>query len=133
MKRRAELRPMSLKTSIIYFGGGGVLFFIIQHYIAQPLADWGLNSAILFLVLASPHMLFFFWALYAYRMEGNPWNWQAFFNRFRIRKIRGKFWLWVILFVGIDVGLYLLVYSVAFPVVRSYPEKINGKGTERSL
>ncbi len=118
MNNTATTKPMSLGTSLIYFGGGALLFFLTQRIVAPALADWGLNYAILFLVLQSPHMLFFFGALYAYRREGNPWTRSAFSSRFRIHKIKGRFWFWVILFVAIDIGLYLLVYSAGYPVVK---------------
>lgn len=121
-----NIKPMSLTTSILIFGGSAILFFIIQQYALQPLANLGINYAILILIAQLPTILFFFGALYAYRKEGNAWNWKTLFNRFRIHKIKGKFWLWVILFVIVDTGLYLLVYSVGYPVVKwvhdAFPE-----------
>ncbi|MDH5366545.1 MAG: CPBP family intramembrane metalloprotease [Cyclobacteriaceae bacterium] len=121
-----NIKPMSLVTSVLIFGGAALLFYVIQHYALQPLADLGINYALLLLIGELPLFLFFFGALYAYRKEGNPWTWQAFFDRFRIYKIKGKFWVWVILIVAVDVGLYLLVYSVGYPVVKwvhdAFPE-----------
>ena len=109
---------MSLVTSILIFGSGALLFFLFEHYLIQAMADNGFSHVFKFIVMSVPHMIFFLGALIAYRVEGNAWNWHAFTNRFRIRSIKGKFWLWVILFVAVDIGLYLLVYSVGYPVVK---------------
>lgn len=118
MNNSTLLKPMPLMTSIMIFGGAAILFGIIERLVAPALAEWGVNPAINFLVLGSPHILFFFGSLYAYRKEGNPWNWKSFLNRFRIHKIKGRFWLWVIVFVAVDIGLYLFVFKVGYPIVK---------------
>ncbi|MEJ2585712.1 MAG: CPBP family intramembrane metalloprotease [Robiginitalea sp.] len=66
-----------------------------------------------------PHVLFFAGALLGYRLEGNPWGWREFKDRFRYKPIRGKMWLWMVLIVLVDVGLYLAVYQLAYPLVKS--------------
>jgi len=113
-----NIKPMSLFTSVLFFGGGAVLMYLFEYHFIQELAYMGLNKIFLFLFLALPLVILFFGALIAYRIEGNAWNWQALKERFRIKPIRGKFWWWVVLFVAVDIGLYLLVYSVGYPVVK---------------
>lgn len=113
-----SLKPMPLWESLIYFGGGCLLFILIERVIVPSLAELGVSNTIIFILLFTPMILFFFTALIAYRLEGNPWQWSAFTSRFRLHPIRGKFWLWVFLFVLVDIGLYLAVYQFGFPVVK---------------
>lgn len=117
MKNAIPLKPMSLTTAASFFAGGAVLFYVLQHYMAPTLAGWGLNPVLNLLVLNSPHALFFFGALIAFRKEGNQWSREVFSKRFRIHKIKGKLWFWAALFAVVNIALYLLMYNIAFPLV----------------
>lgn len=116
--RTKEIKPIRLATSIVIFGGAALLFLLIERIILPYLNNLGTSKAIMFLVIAVPHMLFFFGALIAYRFEGNPSNWKSLMVRFRYKRIKGMMWVWTILIVLADVLLYLAVYKLAFPIVK---------------
>ena len=113
----ATPKPLKFSRALLIFGGGALLFFLIERLVLPFLAERGVHKAFLFCVMAMPHVLFFAGALVGYRLEGNPWNRADFKARFRA--IRGNMWLWTPLIVLIDIGLYLAVYQLAFPVVKA--------------
>ena len=118
MKPQSQIKPILFLTSLVIFLGAAVLFLINERVFIPYLDQLGASQLILFLTYISPFALFFFVALYGYRMEGNPWNWKALKARFRYKPIQGKMWLWTILFVAVDVASYLIVYKFAFPVIK---------------
>ncbi|HSR59696.1 MAG TPA: CPBP family intramembrane glutamic endopeptidase [Robiginitalea sp.] len=131
-------KPLKFFYSFSFFAAGALLFLLTERLILPLLAEWGVHKAVLFCVMATPLILFFAGALLAYRLEGHRWNWADFRARFRYRPIRGKMWLWMPLIVLVDIGLYLAVYQLAFPVVKAvhdaYPPpaivgEIMGDGT----
>lgn len=96
-----------------------MLFLLIERLVLPFLAEQGVHKALLFCIMAVPHILFFAGALIGYRREGNPWKWSEFRERFRYKAIHGKMWLWTPLIVLVYIGLYLAVYQLAFPVVKT--------------
>ncbi len=134
-----NIKPISLKFSILIFGAGALLFLLIERIIVPTLADAGLPPSINFLILGSPHFLFFFGALLGFKREGNEWSWKALSERFRIFRIKRKLWLWVILFVIINISLYLVVYKLGYSFVKKMhdlfpaPEIINEIMGERPM
>lgn len=113
-----NIKPIKFIYSFLIFGGGALLFLLTERFILPNLGELGINKVVLFIVMAIPHIIFFTGALMAYRLEGNAWSWAAFRSRFRYKAIRGKMWLWTLLIVLVDIGLYLAVYKLAFPVVK---------------
>jgi membrane protease YdiL (CAAX protease family) len=112
-------KPIKFGFAFSIFSGGALMFFLSERLVLPYLADQGVHESILFCVMAVPFILFFIGALIGYRKEGNTWNWENFRNRFRYHPIRGKMWLWTALIVLVDIGLYLAVYQLAFPVVKA--------------
>lgn len=112
------MKPIKISHSILFFGIAALLFLFMERAVLPWLANIGVSKPILFVVMAMPHIIFFATALLGYQLEGNPWKWQNFKARFRYKPIKGKMWLWAILIVLVDVGLYLMVYQLAFPVVK---------------
>lgn len=118
MNTQSQLKPIALTTSLVIFLGAALLFLIIERLIIPYLAEMGISKLILFLVYISPFTLFFVIALYGYRSEGRPWKWKSILSRFNYKPIKGKMWLWTILFVAIDTLSYVVVYKLAFPIVK---------------
>lgn len=112
-------KPLKLGIAFSIFATGALLFFLIERMVLPYLADQGVHKAVLFCIMALPHVLFFTGALIGYRLEGGLWNWSDFRTRFRYQAIRGKMWLWAPLIVLVDIGLYLAVYQLAFPIVKA--------------
>jgi membrane protease YdiL (CAAX protease family) len=118
MQAHSQIKPITFLTSLVIFLGAAMLFLINERVVIPYLDKNGVSHLIQFLTYISPFALFFFAALYGYRREGNPWNWKALKTRFRYKPIKGKMWLWTILFVAIDTASYIAVYKLAFPLVK---------------
>ena len=117
MKAAPSIRPMFLSQSVLLFAVPSLLFLAIQRAIIPYLDEAGVSLLVNFLVLGIPHLLFFFGALLAYRMEGNPWHWSALAERFRLTRLSGKDWSWAIAAAIGILGLYMLTLVTAFPVL----------------
>ena len=114
-----KMNRIKFQNSLIIFGVAGLLFLFNERFVLPFLGDYGLNKALIFLVMAIPHILFFIGAMVGYKLEGNEWTWTAFKTRFRYKPIKGRMWLWMILFVIVDIGLYLAVFQLAHPIVKA--------------
>jgi len=74
-----------------------MLLFVFAHRIAAPfLESLGVPPLVNFFVIMTPHILFFFGAFIAYRVEGNPFTWEAFSRRFRLARLSAKGWAWTL-------------------------------------
>lgn len=137
--QQISVKPISFLHSSIFFLTGALLFLFSERVLIPYLHGKGVPPVISFLIMATPHILFFATALYGYAREGHPFEWKAFRTRFRLFGIKRKMILWVILFVAIDILLYLLVYELAYPVLKwvhdafPTPEAINEILGERPM
>ncbi len=113
-----KIKPIRLGTSVIIFFGAALLFLILERVVLPFLDTHGVSKISMFLVMASPHVIFFTGALMGFKLEGHPLNWQSLMTRFRYKKIKGKKWLWTLLYILVFVGLYLMVYTLAWPLVK---------------
>ena len=126
MTTRHEIRPMSLRLSLVLFGLPCLLFLALQRWIVPAMAAAGVPHVISFLVLASPHLLFFFGALVAYRLEGAPWSLRGLAERFRFRSLDRRGILWALAAAIGNIGSYLAVFLLARPLLQkvhdAFPE-----------
>jgi len=118
MPNAQNIKPINFIYSLLIFGGAALLFLFNERFVLPFLGENEVPEVILFIVMAVPLMIFFTVALIGYRREGNPWNWTDFRARFRYKPIRGKMWIWLIVIVIIDIGMYLAVYKLAHPYVK---------------
>lgn len=102
-----QVKPISLIKSIILFSIPGVVGFFGFYYIIPIL-----NKIDIPLILTFP---FFLWvgilpllplSIFLYKKENRKHSLEDFKQRFRLKKIKGKEWLWVI--IGI---LFCLLYE----------------------
>jgi len=117
METSNKTRPMSFALALLFFGIPMLLFLTIQRVVCPFLDAAGVSPLVNFFVLITPHILFFFGALVAYRMEGNSLNWSDLSQRFRLTRLSAKGWGWAIAAAVGNIGLYLLVYVAGRPVV----------------
>ena len=117
MPTTANIKPIPFFQAFLIFAFAGLLFLFLERAALPYLDKSGVHKAILFLVLAIPHMLFFITALVGYKQEGNPWNWEALKRRFRYKPIKGRMILWTLLIVPVYILLYMAVYELAFPLI----------------
>ena len=77
--------PSALMTFSLY-----VILPMIATRVSYPIFWWFLLLYLLPLSLMLPA------SYIAYRLEGNPQNWQAFKERFNLKPLKGRDWAWVI-------------------------------------
>lgn len=101
------LKPMLLWESLLLFGIFTILGLLAFYLLRPFLAGRGVSGMLAYLLsLAAPLSMMLITSLVAYRLEGNPWNWEAFSERFRLRRLSSKGWL-----LGVGVGIFMLVSS----------------------
>lgn len=108
------LKPMPLWASILHFGIPSTLM-TLGIYVGIPILDRAAVPMLLnfFLFSAGPLALMLFAALVAYRLEGNTLSWAGLRERFRLRPLKGKDWLWTVGLVVVAVGGYLALLPTA--------------------
>jgi membrane protease YdiL (CAAX protease family) len=117
MKNTPPIKPMPISIALLFFGIPLLLFAVIQRIVLPFLDAKGVSLLANFFVLMIPHVLFFFGALIAYRMEGNSWNWSALSQRFRLTRLSAKGWAWAIAAAAGNIGLYMSVYAAGRPIL----------------
>ena len=117
MPTTIKINRIPLFQSFLFFVLAGLLFLLLERAALPYLAKLGVHKAILFLLMAVPHIIFFITALAGYHKEGNPWKWKALKTRFRYKPIKGKMILWTLVIIPVYIVLYLAVYELAFPLV----------------
>ncbi len=111
------LRPMPLWESILFFGIPAIITIFCVYGLFPYLVKHGFSAYISYVIaLDIPLFMMFVASLVAYRMEGNPMNWPAFRDRFRLKRMEHKGWIWTIgllFFMIITAGLLsVLVLSI---------------------
>lgn len=112
------MKSIKFPYSLIIFGVAALLFLFNERFVLPYFGDHGVNEVLLLLIMTVPFIIFFIVALIGYRLEGNKWKWIDFRSRFRYKSIKGKMWLWTIVIVLVNIGLYLAVYKLAHPYVK---------------
>ena len=114
MNRSIALKPMPIGISLLCFG---IPFLIITVgvYVGVPALDRvGVPISLNFTLLtAGPLVLMFVIAFVAYRLEGNPISWAGMKERFRLKPLKGKDWLWTVGPVIVSVGGYFVLLPTA--------------------
>lgn len=113
-----QVKPISLTASVLIFGVAGLLFLLVEQVLLPVFVEQGLHPAINFLVLGSPHVLFFAAALIAYRKEAGAWSWNYFCRRLRLHTIKGKTIFLALLYAAISIGAYIAVFTLVKPLVQ---------------
>ena len=111
------LRPMPLWESILFFGIPAIITILCVYGLSPYLVKHGFSAYISYvIVLDIPLFMMFVASLVAYRMEGNPMNWTALRDRFRLKRLERKGWMWTIgllFFMIITAGLLsVLILSI---------------------
>ena len=117
MGKNSQTQPMIFSLALLFFGIPVLLFLAIQRVVIPFLDASGVSPLVNFFVLMIPHVLFFFGALIAYRMEGNFWTWADLSQRFRLTRLSAKGWAWAIAAAVGNIGLYLTVFTLGMPVL----------------
>jgi membrane protease YdiL (CAAX protease family) len=108
-----NLKPMGLGLSLLFFGIP-TIWFVICFYIFMPYLD---KIGILPFYSYSLSMGFGVFALLIvslvfYKSEKNPWKWQSFCERFRIKKMILKDWILLIIVFFISLAISMFLFPV---------------------
>jgi membrane protease YdiL (CAAX protease family) len=125
---------MGLLPSLLYFGVPAAAFYASVYLLIPALDTAGLSPFMAYLIaVLIPLVAMFAAAPIAYRLEGNPPTWRAFKDRFRLRPMTGRMWLWAgaLSFFGlITAGLFgavtrQLITSGIIPLPSSIPSALD--------
>jgi membrane protease YdiL (CAAX protease family) len=116
------LKPMPLWTALIYFGASALLFRICVYGGFPLLLDAGVPLfSTLLISYITPLAILLIASLVLYRRDGYPMTWRAFKERFRLKPMHGKAWLWTIAgflvgFLGSGALLFTSRWLATFPL-----------------
>ncbi|MFL5628370.1 MAG: CPBP family intramembrane glutamic endopeptidase [Ktedonobacteraceae bacterium] len=89
------IKPMPFWVALIYFGASALLFRICVYAGFPLLLSAGIPQfPTLLISYITPLAILLIASLVMYRQEGNQLTWSAFKERFRLRPMNGKAWLW---------------------------------------
>jgi membrane protease YdiL (CAAX protease family) len=97
------LKPLPLKTSWLFFAIPALVLVIAVYWGIPALVSMGQPPFTAYMIaLLVPLVIMLAASLVAYRMEGRPLTWTDLAERFRLRPMSRKEWLWI--FVGFLAG-----------------------------
>jgi membrane protease YdiL (CAAX protease family) len=116
------LMPLPFWSSLFYFGLPALLFAVGFYWLMPWLIDLGMLPYYAYSVaLGIPLALLLILSLIWLRMEGYPLTWQALVERFRLRRMEGRDWLW-------SIGIVLLCSVAGFAAVSQVCNALIGAG-----
>jgi membrane protease YdiL (CAAX protease family) len=107
-----EIHRMGLILSLLFFIIPGALNGLALYVVTPLLVASGMKS--LYAQLLTDSFVFaslLVAAIIAYRLEGRTWTWLGLKDRFRLTRMNGKLWLWVL--GGTVVG-FIVYYLFTF-------------------
>ncbi|MDE2307721.1 MAG: CPBP family intramembrane metalloprotease [Xanthomonadaceae bacterium] len=107
MRTAPALRPLPLLPALLYFGIPALVGYLTIWKIVPMMDRAGISPVLQLTVSASDLILILIAAFVAYGLEGNAWNWPAFRDRMRFRRLTGRGWAWAIGLAIANVGLYI--------------------------
>jgi len=114
MRPSTTIKPMPFWMSLLYFGIPS-LIATFAIYVGIPALDRaGVPLFVsFFLCTVGPMALMFLAAFVAFRVEGNSLSWPRVKERFRLKPLQGRDWLWTAGLVIVQVGGYVLLLPTA--------------------
>jgi membrane protease YdiL (CAAX protease family) len=110
---KQEIRRMGLILSLLFFIIPGALNGLVLYVVTPLLIASGMKSLYAqFLTDSFVFASLLVAAIIAYRLEGRAWTWLGLKDRFRLTRMNGKLWLWVL--GGTVVGF--IIYYLLTPL-----------------
>jgi membrane protease YdiL (CAAX protease family) len=111
------IKPLSVGGTFLCFGIPTAIFAVGFYIIMPALIEQKITPFNAYWIsMGIPFIVMFCCSLIAFRMEGNPFVWKIFKDRYRIHYINGKTWLWALLvFIATFLG-YAIVSSSLQPL-----------------
>ena len=107
------IKPLQRQEYLFFFGMPTLLMIVSVYWLLPYFVSLGI-SEYLGLQLASlvPYLTMSIGAVIACQMDGYPLSWKAFRNRFRLRRLNGHDWIWVLVLVTFSFISYLTLRQV---------------------
>ena len=103
---------MGSGQSLLYFGVPSATITFCIYFLMQRFHESGMGDFINFyLTMVVPLALLLVAALVAYRLEGNQLTWKALAERFRLRRMTRRDWLYVL---GLFIAMAFFQVSLGF-------------------
>lgn len=94
-KDSTKLKPMYLGESLLYFGVPAVITVLCVFRLFPYLVAQGFSTFVSYMIaLDVPLGIMLITSLVAYWKEGNPINWPSLRDRFRLKPMDRKGWIW---------------------------------------
>ena len=94
-KDSTKLKPMYLGESLLYFGIPAVITILCVFRLFPYLVAQGFSTFVSYMIaLDVPLGIMLITSLVAYWKEGNPINWPSLRDRFRLKSMERKGWIW---------------------------------------
>ncbi len=102
-----KIKPLRFWPSLPFFAIPSAIAAIGVYVVMQRLHEHGVNNFVNFyLSMILPLALMLIAALIAFKMEGNPWNWKTVAERFRLKRMTKKDWIYTVLLFIVQIILY---------------------------
>jgi membrane protease YdiL (CAAX protease family) len=113
MSESVNIKPMPFGRSLLFFGIPAVIIYAMVYYVWPLLLKIGVSLFWGFiLVMLIPAIALFIVSLAAYKWEGHILRWNDFKQRYRLRRMRVKEWLWVLAVIVVSMAAgQLLAFS----------------------
>ena len=103
MDSEHDTKPMEIGLSLLYFGIPSAILTFSIYTLMQNFHKSGMNDFVNFyLTMVFPLALLMVAALVAYKLEGRAFDWNTLAERFRLRRMTGRDWLYTL-------GLFLVM------------------------
>lgn len=114
MNEKILIRPMSIWTSLLFFGIPSAIFSVLIYVVWPLFNTMGVPFIASYMVLLyGPFALLFFASLIAFSLEGNRSSRPRLKERFRLMALGKKDLLWTLLLIAFSIVSYLGLSSTA--------------------
>ena len=108
-----QIRPLQTLEYLLFFGVPAILMTLSVYWLLPGLLSIGISEYLgLQIVSLVPYLALFFGASIAFQVEGNPWSWEVFKDRFRLQKLNRLDWFWGLALIIFALTSYLTLRSV---------------------
>lgn len=119
MTENRELKPLGLGGSLLFFGIPAAALAICFHWLRPVLENLGLFPFYAYLIsLGIPLVLALIASFVALKLEGYPISRQSVIERFRVKKMDWKTWLWSILIFLMAGGITSVLSGVSMSLIK---------------
>jgi len=105
---KLNIKPMGIGLSLLFFAIPSAMATFGIYFVMQRLHHNSINDFInLSVSMALPLALLLIAAFVAYKMEGRTFRWKEFSDRFRLRKMTRKDWIYTLLLFLAQIIIYI--------------------------